>query len=386
MPSERKSTGKDGVERIKFISYYTDLDGKRNSKSFDTKAKALAFERRIKEEGRTKAPKITKSELMLEDAVDKFIGDSEAGRDGNPPWRAQTVYNHKNMANRLYGYVSRQTPLKSMTVGSLKEVRNSIQQADMAASSKGALWTFLKSVLSYMVTEELITTNPAQTLSLRADKSVEIVDEEFDVFSKDEVKAIIATAQARRDHTNRVIKDSFARLWFMPVLLFETGLRISEALGLEWDAINLRERTMLVRQTIDRKGNVEPVKTASSRRTLTLSTALVDVLRDLQWRASSSFVFVGKDKKSNLEYRNTLRWWHKLLDNAGVREAGFHAARHYYASILIEQGVDPKVLSTNMGHSDVNFTMNVYGHLFDDRDTRAKKLEIADNMSVLSAA
>lgn len=386
MPIERKAKGKDGIERTTWIVHFTDMTGKRTSKTFHQKAKALGFEKRTKEDAKlSKKPRITKSQVTIREAVEKFIEDSEIGRDGNAPWRSATIFNHKNMAKRLYRFLPEGTPLKTITVGSLKVLRAEIQQDDMAESSKVSLWTMLKSVLSYMVTEEIIDTNPAQTLHLRASKVVEFKEDEFDVFTKDEVKAIVSTAMSLREHTHSQIRETYGRIWFLPALLFETGLRISEAQALDWDAINLADRQLTVRQTFNRKQEVDKVKAAASRRVLSLSTAMTEVLRDMKWRATSNWVFATGDGKP-LQYRNTLRWWHRLLEYAAVREAGFHAARHYYASILIEQGVDPKVLTTNLGHTDVAFTMNVYGHLFDDRDTRAKKLEIADNMSVLTAA
>jgi integrase len=384
MPVPRKYPGPNGTEVTKYLVYYVNLEGKRTSKTFATQSQAKAFEKKVALDKPKKAAKLTKSDLTFEDAFDKFIADSEAGRDGNPPWRYQTVQNHKAIARIIYAFLDKDSKLKTLTVADLKAVRASIQQSPYADSTKRSMWVMLKSVLSYMVTEEIISHNPAQTLTMRFSKNAVIEEEPFEVFSKKEVQLIVAKAKELRAHRLPSVRESFERLWILPALLFETGMRISEALALEWRAVDLKERTITIRQTFNRKNQLDTVKALASRRTITLSKAMAMVLSDMQWQAKGDFVVSGQDGQP-LQYRNTLRWWHRLLDEAGVREGGFHKARHFYASCLIEQGVDAKVLSTNMGHSDVNFTMNVYGHLFDDRDTRDKKREVADALSVLAA-
>ena len=54
------------------------------------------------------------------------------------------------------------------------------------------------------------------------------------------------------------------------------------------------------------------------------------------------------------------------LKRAGLRQVSFHSLRHSNASIRIKNGQNLKYLSKQMGHASVAFTLDVYGHLFED--------------------
>ena len=51
------------------------------------------------------------------------------------------------------------------------------------------------------------------------------------------------------------------------------------------------------------------------------------------------------------------------LRRAGLRKIRWHDLRHSYAALLIDQGEHPKYIQVQMGHSSINVTMDVYGHL-----------------------
>jgi integrase len=74
------------------------------------------------------------------------------------------------------------------------------------------------------------------------------------------------------------------------------------------------------------------------------------------------FVFLSPEG-GQLEERNIRRAWYRCLDRAGVREVRFHDLRHTFASQLIDQGAHPKYIQEQMGHSGIQVTMDIYGHL-----------------------
>jgi len=53
----------------------------------------------------------------------------------------------------------------------------------------------------------------------------------------------------------------------------------------------------------------------------------------------------------------------KLVNSLGLKGIRLHDARHTHASIMLRQGVNPKVVSERLGHSDVNITLQIYGHI-----------------------
>jgi integrase len=64
-----------------------------------------------------------------------------------------------------------------------------------------------------------------------------------------------------------------------------------------------------------------------------------------------------------------------MVDSKGEAKYSLHALRHWYASWAIEQGFSPKKLQTWLGHSSIQMTFDVYGHLFPSLEDDHAKLE-----------
>jgi integrase len=155
------------------------------------------------------------------------------------------------------------------------------------------------------------------------------------------------------------------------------GLRQGEALGLRWEDVDLQAGTLRVAvalQRVDGKLQLVEPKTDRSRRTLFLPTALVNALkahrtRQLQerllagdrWR-DSGLVFTSRIG-TPLEPRNVTRAYKALLTRAGLTDIRFHDLRHSCASLLVAQGLHPRVVMETLGHSQISLTMNTYAHV-----------------------
>jgi integrase len=55
--------------------------------------------------------------------------------------------------------------------------------------------------------------------------------------------------------------------------------------------------------------------------------------------------------------------FYKIIDNAAVKKIKFHDLRHTHATLLLKQGVHPKIVSERLGHTDISITLNVYLHI-----------------------
>ena len=157
------------------------------------------------------------------------------------------------------------------------------------------------------------------------------------------------------------------------------GLRRSEACGLRWEHIDFECRTLRIAQTVHRVDGALQVlgtKTRRSNRTVPLPGrclfALAEHRRRPQERpgdqvpgrpwTSTGFVF-GTAWGTPLEPRNLTRMWVKLCDATGTRRVPLHALRHTCVSLLLALGVHPRVVMEIVGHSAMEMTMNVYGHV-----------------------
>lgn len=150
-----------------------------------------------------------------------------------------------------------------------------------------------------------------------------------------------------------------------------TGLRIGEVCGLKWEDISFSNRTITVRREVqriqtkddpDRKTKVviTTPKSASSARTIPIPEELVEILRSFRGNRSGYILTGSQDKYE--EPRTMERHLDKVLKEAGIEHAKFHALRHTFATRCVEIDFDMKSLSEIMGHSNVNTTMNLYVH------------------------
>ena len=65
------------------------------------------------------------------------------------------------------------------------------------------------------------------------------------------------------------------------------------------------------------------------------------------------------------------RAFKKLVITAGLPKLTIHGLRHTHATILLEQGVNPKVVSERLGHASVATTMDIYSHVLPDMQEKA---------------
>ncbi len=150
------------------------------------------------------------------------------------------------------------------------------------------------------------------------------------------------------------------------------GLRQGEALGLQWDDVDLEDGVLHVRQQLlrtNRKLVLAPVKTAKSRREIVMPASIVAGLREHRQRSISAgkaaigFVF-STTNGMPLDARNVVRRFKSLLEKAGLPgTVRFHDLRHSAASLMLAQGISPKVLQSILGHSQIQVTMDVYAHV-----------------------
>lgn len=161
------------------------------------------------------------------------------------------------------------------------------------------------------------------------------------------------------------------RLYALYVLAIATGLRQGELLGLQWADVALAEGYLFVRRQLTEDAGVlsfaEP-KTAAGRRRVDLPAFAVEALRQhrkalLQEGHPGPLVFCDSEgnpvRKSNLIRRS----FAKILVRAGVPRIRFHDLRHTAATLLLAEGVHPKIVQERLGHAQISLTLDTYSHV-----------------------
>jgi integrase len=194
-------------------------------------------------------------------------------------------------------------------------------------------------LLSWAVSCEWISKNPCSGVKLpRGEKKVVRT-----VLKPEEVAAIAGE-----------LEEPYATL---VLFLATTGLRIGEAVAVQWEDFN--GNLLSVKRRIY-NGDVDTVKTERSERSLPIPEELLLRMKRL---GNAGWVFRSREGTPVNPGNALKRYAHPAAKKLGIRIGGWHDFRHTVTTTMRRNGVHPKVISGILGHSGVTLAMNTYDHL-----------------------
>lgn len=181
------------------------------------------------------------------------------------------------------------------------------------------------------------------------------------------------------------------------VLAIFTGMRRGEILGLRWSDIDYDKKTLQVVQTVYRplkqSPSIQTPKTAGSVRSISLPDNVIDELRQHKKNQNEMRLkFGGAYNDHNLvcprpdgkpmDPRGLNEHFDDCIKKTGMQKIRFHDLRHSHATIMLQLGEHPKVVSERLGHSNVNITLNTYSHVLPNmqQDAARKLFEAYKNI------
>jgi integrase len=181
------------------------------------------------------------------------------------------------------------------------------------------------------------------------------------------------TSEQLKGFLASVEDDRLSPLWHTIAM---TGMRRGEALGLRWGDVDLENGRLAVRRAlvpVNRDVVISEPKTAKGRRVIALDPVTVEVLKaqaarqldeQKQWDEAgveTGLVFTAENGAA-LDPENVSRYFRRAVKKSMLPQIRLHDLRHTHATLALQAGIHPKVVSERLGHATVSITLDTYSH------------------------
>jgi len=263
---------------------------------------------------------------------------------------------------------------------------NTIKPSDITTALKSGEWgsgktrnnhlSMLSTVFNFALLDELIDKNPCDRVD-----SVKWQKPEIDPFSLDEANIIVA-------HMREKFPEQSANLY---ETAFFTGLRTSEAIGLEWPQVDFNEGTITIMQGYV-TDSLEDTKTSQVRVVRLNSRALAAIKKQKAWTfllppdadgRQAVFHDPGTGKPWAYEQNARKRYWTPALKELGIRYRRPYNTRHTYATVGLMAGVNPAYMANQLGHS-LEMFFKVYAKWITGKQDESEMLKIEGKIGASS--
>jgi integrase len=275
------------------------------------------------------------------------------------PLRRQSTY--ERYCNVLKGYVY--PVIGHIPIDQIKrqDIRNLLLKIHGKGKSRSMLCIardVISGSMGYAVEDEIIQVNPVtgvlKRLKLERERQLKIEPmnfEDVDLFLN-------------------ICKRTSPEYYPLFLCAFRTGMRLGELIALHWGDIDWNKRNIKVERSY-RRGMLNNTKTDKSR-IVDMSNQLTETLRNHLTKAKKEALEQGRGEVvdivfhragSYLEQNYIRRVFKRVLRSAGLRDTKVHITRHTFASLLLTNGESPVYVKEQLGHSSIDITVDIYGHL-----------------------
>lgn len=267
-----------------------------------------------------------------------------------------------NIEKHIIPYIGK-TPLIKLQPKDIQDLYTKLLSSGLSGTTVRYVHNNLHKACSYAVKLQALPRNPADLV-----EPPRIARHEAITLTPDEVVKLLAACGG-------------AEIGIPVLLAVSLGLRRGEALGVRWDDVDLANRILLVRHSAichsPEDFQISDTKTKSSRRAIRLPEYVVMALQSRYCLLEERRQTMGKEynrlnlvsfrESGNPFTSNVLNHqFKKLLHTAGLPDIRFHDLRHTHATLMLRNGIPAKVVSSMLGHSSIQLTMDTYSHVLPD--------------------
>lgn len=265
-------------------------------------------------------------------------------------------------------------PIQNLTTLQIQKMVNELKfespitHKPMSAKSVKNIFMNLSAALEKAVNLDMLKKNPCKKVELPKCEKHEI-----EVYDEEEVKKLIHCA----------VGTDMELIIMMSLSL---GLRRGEIIALRWSNVDLDNGIVHICENrvegLDGEVVTKKPKSQAGIRDIPLSSSLIDMLKKyrkqyevIQARygvgyKNDDYVICQANGKPYKPFSFTKKFT-TFLEKNGLRHIRYHDIRHTNASIMLQQGISPKIAQERLGHSDFAITMNIYSHVTKKVETEA---------------
>lgn len=296
--------------------------------------------------------------------------------------KSQTILFYQNTYKRYIRDVIGCRKITDIKPVMLQKIINTLYRENFSVTTIKSVQTLLNGMFSQALKDGMIVINPAMNLTLPRFRDKK--PKERRVMSQEETAIFLNYAE------NSVYYDYYR-------LALCTGMRINEALGLQWNDIDWKRKTICIRGGLvyeSGKGiKKDTPKTLAGTREIPMIDSSEQLLKDLWKKDAEKRLMLGnvlKERKGienlvlsgvfggsiyDTNVRKDIDRIVKHINDDGIAFEHItpHTFRHTFATRGLEAGISLKVMQTILGHSSLAMTADLYSHVLPD--TKADEMK-----------
>jgi integrase len=334
---------------------FRDASGKRRLVTCRTRGQAkLELQRALREAGQAPRADI---DISLKDYSSQWIEQVRATK------KPRTADVYAAVLNKHVLPAWRPTlPLRRLGRAHIKALLVKKRQEGLARDTVANIYAVIRALLSSAVDDEYVSANPASKLG----RSLGLI-----VSSKQRTQEVKAMTQEELSRFLMALKR--VGLPYGPLLrtLALTGVRLGEALGMQWADVHIEAGTLRIERAIVQGKHVDTPKSGHGR-TVEMGPQLAKTLlrlrmkgplrmRKHRWAEMPEWVFATRSGEPP-DGQHVRSIFGRVLKAAQLpKHFTPHCLRHTFASLLLQRGESPQWVQQQLGHASIQLTVDTYG-------------------------
>ncbi len=231
----------------------------------------------------------------------------------------------------------------------IKEYLKSLKENKISDRSISNLLSSLRSFYKYLIINKIISKNPLEFIEMPKIKKTLP-----NVLSMEEIDILLnITADDKYSYRNKAMIE----------LMYATGLRISELVNLKISSIDFE---MAILRTIG-KGNKERIIPINEISLKILHDYIYYYRSEFIRKGNSDYLFISNKNNTKMTRQNFFMILKKLAMEKNIKtEFSPHTLRHSFATHLLQNGADLRIIQELLGHSDIS-TTQIYTHISNEK-------------------